>query len=248
MKKHSALLAITTCLFAGQSVAGTMGEVAVKDWTWVSSFSIGPAWARGGDTQTFFLAPEIEKTYVARKSTKAVGVAELFFGVQKTLSDQLAGQLGIELATYSRIKLHGDIWDDADPTFNNYTYSYKIRHNRIAAKGKLLLDKGYMVMPYISGSVGVGFNRAFSFENVPTIFEAVPNADFANHTKTTFAYTLGAGIQKSLNEHFQVGVGYEFADWGKSELGRAAGQTMNTGLQLDHLYTHGVLFNVTYLA
>ncbi|MCE3044847.1 outer membrane protein [Legionella sp. 16cNR16C] len=248
MKKQTALLALTTSIFASYSVAGTMGPVVAKDWTWVSSVSVGPAWARAGDTQTFFLAPEIEKTYVARKSTKALAVAELFFGAQKSLSDQWSGQLGIELATTSRVRLQGNIWDDADPSFDNYTYSYKVKHNRIVAKGKLLLDKGYFVIPWVSASVGAGFNRSYAFQNTPTIFEAVPNADFANHTKTTFAYTLGAGVQKSLNEHFQVGVGYEFADWGRSELGRAAGQTLNTGLQLDHLYTHGVLFNLTWLA
>jgi hypothetical protein len=45
-----------------------------------------------------------------------------------------------------------------------------------------------------------------------------------------------------------VGAGYEFADWGKSGLNRAAGQTLNTGLALNHLYTNGVLVNLTYVA
>ncbi|HHS9463875.1 TPA: outer membrane protein, partial [Legionella anisa] len=78
--------------------------------------------------------------------------------------------------------------------------------------------------------------------------EALPNPDFADHTKTAFTYTLGAGVQKALNDHWQIGAGYEFADWGKSELGRAFGQTMNSGLALNHLYTNGVLFNLTYVA
>ncbi|HHX3357169.1 TPA: outer membrane protein, partial [Legionella anisa] len=96
--------------------------------------------------------------------------------------------------------------------------------------------------------VGVGFNRAHDFTNTPLIFEALPNPDFADHTKTAFTYTLGAGVQKALNDHWQIGAGYEFADWGKSELGRAFGQTMNSGLALNHLYTNGVLFNLTYVA
>lgn len=56
------------------------------------------------------------------------------------------------------------------------------------------------------------------------------------------------GAQKALNQHWQVGVGYEFADWGISQLGRAAEQTQNSGLTLNHLYTNGVLFNLTYIA
>jgi hypothetical protein len=46
----------------------------------------------------------------------------------------------------------------------------------------------------------------------------------------------------------KIGDGYEFADWGQSQLGRASGQTLSPGLSLNHLYTHGVLFNLTNLA
>lgn len=65
---------------------------------------------------------------------------------------------------------------------------------------------------------------------------------------TAFVYTLSAGIQKALNSRWQVGAGYEFADWGQSQLGRASGQTLNSGLSLKHLYTNGILFNLTYVA
>lgn len=32
------------------------------------------------------------------------------------------------------------------------------------------------------------------------------------------------------------GIGYEFADWGRSQLNRALGQTFNSGLFLPHVY------------
>ncbi|MDI9826534.1 porin family protein, partial [Legionella pneumophila] len=205
-------------------------------------------WVRGGETQTFFLAPEIEKTYADRKSTNVLASGELFVGIQKTWSSQWLGQLGLAAATTGNAKLQGVIWDDADPEFNNHSYQYKIRNSRIAVKGKLLLDKGYWLMPWVSASLGVGFNRAHDFTNTPLIFEALPNPNFTNHTKTAFTYTLGAGVQKSISEHWKLGVGYEFADWGKSELGRASGQTLNEGLKLNHLYTNGVVLNLTYVA
>jgi opacity protein-like surface antigen len=194
------------------------------------------------------LAPEIEKTYAARKSTNAIASGELFVGIQKSLTSQWLGQLGLAAATTGNAKLQGVIWDDADPQFDNYSYLYKVRNSRVAVKGKLLLDKGYWVMPWVSASLGVGFNRARDFTNTPLIFEALPNNNFEDHTKTAFTYTLGAGVQKPISEHWQMGVGYEFADWGKSGLNRAAGQTLNTGLALNHLYTNGVLFNLTYIA
>lgn len=248
--KYSFFLSLVTASgLATKAFAGTMGPtVPVSDCKWVGSISAGPVWASAGETQTFYLAPEIEKTYVARKSTHALAAGELFLGIQKSLSYQWLGQLGLAVATTGNAKLQGVIWDDADPQFDNYSYQYKVQHNRVAIKGKLLLDQGYWLLPWVSASAGFAFNRAYDFTNTPLIFEAIPNPNFSDNTKTSFAYTLGAGVQKAISDHFQVGVGYEFANWGTSELGRARGQTMNSGLALNHLYTNGVLFNLTYVA
>lgn len=215
----------------------------------VVSLSAGPVWESAGQTQTFFLQPEVEKTYSANNTTHALAEGELFVGVQHTINNKFQGQLGLEVATTGNADLSGDIWDDADPTFNNYTYSYQVNNTRIAIKGKLLTDiELYALKPYLSASLGVGFNRAHNFNNSPTIFQAVASPNFTSNTTTAFSYTAGLGVQKALNTHWQIGVGYEFADWGKSELSSAEGQTMNSGLSLNHLYTNGVLLNLTYVA
>ncbi len=215
----------------------------------VATLSVGPAWQKGGKTQTFYLANEVEKTYVAMKSTRTLADGEFFLGTQQTLRrNVLRSQLGLAIATASDAKLSGYIWDDADPQFNNYRYSYHITHAHVALKGKLLMDRSTMLIPWISGSIGVGFNHAHRFNNTPLIFEAVKNSNFASNTKTALTYTVGAGVQKTLSKHWQMGIGYEFADWGKSQLDRAEGQTMNSGLALNHLYTNGFLVNISYLA
>ncbi len=246
--KKSALTALTgLAIQVPFAFAGTMGPAVIEP-TWVGSLSVGPVWHRAGETQNIFLTPEIEKTYAAYRTSKAIADGEFFFGMQKPLGYQFLGQLGLAFATTDFANLQGEIWDDADPQFNNYTYSYQVRHSHVAVKGKLLADRGYAVLPWISGSLGVGFNQARGFDNVPTIFEAVKNPNFTSHTRTAFTYTLGAGIQKAITTNWQVGVGYEFADWGKSSLGRAAEQTLNNGPELNHLYTNGVMFNITWLA
>ncbi|KTD08262.1 Outer membrane protein beta-barrel domain-containing protein [Legionella jamestowniensis DSM 19215] len=215
---------------------------------YVVTLSAGPTWADPGETQTFYLAPGIEKTFVADNSSHVLAAGELFLGLQKTLSEHLQGQLGLAVAAAGNARLSGIIWDDADPQFDNYSYGYRINHMHVAAKAKLLFNAGYWVIPWISGSAGVGFNHAYDFNNTPLIFEAIQMPNFSSHTKTSFSYTLGAGIQKAVSNNWQVGLGYEFADWGKSQLNRAAGQTLNSGLSLEHLYTNGVMFNITYLA
>lgn len=250
MKHRFFISLVAATVLANHAVAGTMESVQPsKDWSWVSTIIAGSIWAKAGKTQTFYLSPGIEKSYRANKSSNVFASGELFIGMQKTLSPQWLGQLGLALAATGNARLQGVIWDDADPEFDNHRYNYKVRHTRIAVKGKLLFDsETFMLTPWVSGSVGVGFNRARSFSNWPVIFEALPTPNFSDNTKTNFTYTLGAGVQKSLNAHWQLGIGYEFADWGKSKLGRSEGQTLNTGLTLNHLHTNGVLLNLTYIA
>ncbi len=248
MQPTCALLIAAATFFCTQSIAGTMGPTETpKDWAWVGAISAGPVWENAGQTQTFYLAPNIIKTYAALNTTHVLADGEIFLGVQKQLPKRLQAQLGLAVSTASNAKLSGYIWDDADSTFNNYNYSYEIEHTHIAAKAKLLIDRGHWFIPWLSGSLGVGFNRSRNFQSTPLISEAVAIPNFASHNETSFVYTLGAGIQRIFNQHWQVGAGYEFADWGQNQLSRASGQTLNTGLSLNHLYTNGVLFNVTYV-
>mgnify|MGYP000653242977 CR=1 FL=1 len=234
-----------SALFSTTAIAGTMGTISTDSW--VAQLSLGPTWAHAGRSQTFDLSPEIEKAYIAHKKTKSLFNGEIFIGGQRQFNAAIKGQLGLALAATSNAKLRGVIWDDADPLFENYAYRYKINHTGIMAKAALILDRGWYLNPFVSASAGVGFNRAHGFNNFPLIFEAVPNSNFRNKTRTGFSYTLAAGVQKSWCTNWQAGVRYEFADWGRSILGRAPEQTLNSGLRLNHLYTNGVIFHLSYI-
>lgn len=211
----------------------------------VISLSLGGAWENNGDTQTRYLTPTIEKTYKAHRTTHGLINAELFMGNEWCLPHRLQGQLGLTLAATNDATLSGNIWDDADPQFNNYQYHYEMQHTHLAVKAKLLTDRYDSLLPWVSVSMGVAFNRAHHFNSRPTIFEAVPTPDFKPNMSTAFTYTLGFGIQRKLNDHWQVGIGYEFADWGKGHLARADEQCIGTGLTLNHLYTNSILINLT---
>jgi opacity protein-like surface antigen len=248
----TSLFAVTPLGFASAIVDTTTSSLSklsdlIKS-SGVATLSVGPVWENAGKTQTFYLTPNIIKTYAANHASHALVDGEIFLGIQKALRKKLDGQIGLAVATTGNAYLSGNIWDDADSTFNNYAYAYKIKHTHIALKGKLLSDMGYMAIPWINGSLGVGFNQTHSFSNTPTLSEAIVMPNFAGNTTTAFTYTVGAGLQRKLDQHWQAGIGYEFADWGKSQLNRASGQTMNTGLSLNHLYTNGFLLNLTYSA
>lgn len=233
------------------SWSGTMSNSLIsnsRNWAWIGTYSMGPVWTSPGDAQTFYLASDIEKTFATSNNASTLADGEVFIGMQKELLRSYQGQLGLAVAATSNATLTGNIWDDADPAFNNYIYSYKIQHTHIALKGKLLADWDYFAMPWVSVSLGVGFNNAYGYENTPIIFEAITMPNFKSNSETTFTYTLGIGLQRSLTQNWQVGLGYEFADWGQSHLNRASSQTMNSGLSLNHVYTNGLMFNVTYIA
>lgn len=215
----------------------------------VATLSGGPAWYQAGKTQTFYLQPGFKNAYIAQTPTKVLAEGELFLGLQRDLSSYLLGQLGLTFAGSSDARLHGSVWETGDPAFDNFTYQYHINHMHVGLKGTLLAPiTSTSYVPYVSGSLGVGYNHAFDFTMTPLLFETIPEPSFNNNTQTTLTYTLGAGFQKILNQHWQVGAGYAFADWGKSQLSRAQGQTLNQGLVLNHLYTNQLQLNASYLS
>jgi opacity protein-like surface antigen len=213
---------------------------------YVVTLSVGPTFESGGETQTIYVSPFIKKTYAANKKTNAIFDGEVFLGIERPLRSNLKGELGLAIAATSNATLSGDIWDFGNARFNNSSYTYQVQHTHIAAKGKLVADVGYAIKPYVSGSVGVGFNQAYDFAITPTIFAAVAAPNFTSTTTTAFTYTLGLGIQRTINEHWRAGVGYEFADWGKNQLGAASGQTQGRGLLLNHFYTNGIQLSLHY--
>lgn len=126
----------------------------------VATLSLGPVWESAESTQTFYLDQNIEKTYSANHGSHALLDGEIFLGIQKPIREKLDDQIGFAVATTGNASLSGDIWDDVDSLFNNWTQSYQVRHIHVAIKGKLLANRGHVVTPWGSGSLGGGFNQS----------------------------------------------------------------------------------------
>jgi opacity protein-like surface antigen len=211
------------------------------------TLSLGPAETQGNRSQTFFLQPELEKRYKMKRTPQTFGLGEIFLGWQMPMMKYLLGQVGVAVEGGVEAPIKGDIWEDADPDFNNFTFKYKVNHAHVALKGKLLTDTVTIVQPYVSGSIGYGINRSHGFSIKSKICEEIPAPNFTVRDENGFAYTFGFGIQTSYSDNWQAGIGYEMADWGKTGLGRAPGQTMNRGLNDHHLYTQQVLLSLSYV-
>lgn len=224
----------------------TKNEFNRPDKTTVFTLSMGPAWSDAQTTQTFLLQPDLKKTYTSTNGSTTLIDGEVFAGIQKTLHPKIDGQIGLAVAGASNSNLSGNVWEDGNPNFNNYVYKYSVNHAHVAIKGKLLGIFQERYQPYLSASVGVGFNRSSNFSLTPKIEEEIPAPLFQANTTTAFTYTVGVGVQTAINDRWKVGVGYEFADWGQSHLAAAIGQTIGNGPSLSHLYTNELQFSLSY--
>ena len=214
----------------------------------VLGVSAGPTWITGNQSQTIYLEPDEKKTYTASSSNHIFPTGEIFLGLQQTCASHpsIMTQFGIEAAIAGNAQLNGDIWEDGDSNFDNFNYSYKVQHTHVALKARLIGYVGNSFEPYVSASAGLGFNRAYDFNATAKISQEVVPPPFHDNTTSTFVYSLGIGVQHPLNNHFQVAIGYEFADWGRTALSRADDQTSGQGLSLNHLYANEITLSLFY--
>ena len=224
-------------------------------WSSIITLSGGPAWASPAQNQYLYpnappvanptLPPLVIDYFNYNSPTGILATGEIFFGLQHIIPPGfLIGELGIGLAGATDALATGVIDINGVPAAN--TFSYKVDHGRVELKGKLIGAWYKQVQPYISGSFGAGFNNSHAYVPTTINMDLFPPAFFASNTNIAFSYTLGAGVQTKLTPHWQVGVGYEFADWGKNFLG-ADPVTLLNGPGLTHLYTNELLFSLSYL-
>lgn len=209
------------------------------------AFSIGPAWSRNGQSQTITLQPGVTNTYSAKIQSNVFPYMEALFGMEKQLSQMLYTQLGIELGGGSAARFRGTVTQANNPSFSEKTYSYNVQELRVLVKGKLLFDLNfYATRPFLSAGVGIGFNHSYSYAEKPS---PVP-PPFRANTQTALTSTLGVGFEEIINEHWHVAIGYEFANWGRSQLDAAANQTTAPGLVVNNVYINSVLISLLFLA
>jgi hypothetical protein len=242
---------LATGLSAFFTINGFAGDLGVYDpnlpleWASIITVSGGPAWANPGKDQYLYpFPPPLNNYFIADKDLTTVGTGEIYFGLQRLVCPDLIGQFGIGVAAASDAQLSGVIDVNGVPAVN--AYRYKISHVRAEFKGKLIAAGYRWVQPYLSASLGVGFNHSHDYFPTTIDLALYPPSYFNDNSNVAFSYTVGAGIQKMVSQNWQVGVGYEFADWGKNFLGSDS-NLLSEGPGSPHLYTHELLFSLSYI-
>lgn len=247
MMYSKSFLGLIPLCFSLTVQAGTMGSVAPRDY--FVALSGGLSWTNSGSSQVILLEPDLLNNYIPNNinNSNLLGNGEFFAGIQRSFFPQVQSQFGVAFYLSSFAKLNGYIQQDGDSGFQNYTFQYKVQHSHLALKTKWIAENAYNMNPYLSGSIGVGFNRSYGFAASPIVLQAPPMPPFQDKNRTAFTYTLGAGFQHTVSEHLSFGLGYQFVSWGANSLARTEGQSLSNGLHLNSIYTHGVEFNISYL-
>lgn len=269
MRKQRIYLIALSLLGINMAYAGTMGPTEKFDswwihetpcpttdkalriypWAHVLSLSIGPAWASrsNAQSQNVPISSTVNAIYYPAKTINGFPYGEVFLGLQKQLDPKFYSQIGVEFGGGAEANMSGSVYQTTTTT-QPYAYQYSISEGRVLIKGKLLVDPGYHeIRPYASIGLGVGFNTSHAFSIAPTrsIGGLSPPPLFRSNTLTRFTYTLGAGLYRALNEYWFSGIGYEIANWGKTQLGGFSSLGSPVGLSNDNFYVNSVQFSLT---
>ena len=215
----------------------------------VITFSPGVAYGDNGSTQTLLLQKfpqHLSNRYVANHDAQSTFLAQLFLGKEFYKKDDIKLNLGVTLGFIHDIKLNGVVEQFALPDFDNFNYQYKIQS--LSAMGTL--NVRYLIteqrQSYLNGSVGFSNNDAFSYQETPRIYGAVPMMPYGDRSTNSFAYSIGVGFMQYFNPLFSVGLGYQFSDFGQAKLGLStAQQTANTPT-INHIFLHQLLLNLNW--
>ena len=187
-----------------------------------------------------------------------------FLGVERALPyHDLFMQIGIEYDGFATIKLNGSsLAGIQDDTSTLYLYNYQIATQQVMGAAKLLstfeLPKimPYQFHPYFSVALGSAFNKASQFTTSPAGDACSVNLTptFANTSDTQFSYNLGLGVDTDITQHFRLGLGYRYSNFGQISLGRGTirvnqySSPVDSTLRSSNVFANQLLAQLTFIA
>lgn len=250
--KRTLISAALLSSMAAPAFSGTMGEIPKMPW--FAMLSGGPVWSASGEKQTISLQPGVVNTYQPDRNVSTFGTGSVFMGVDRDFWHGSKLQAGVAVTGSGPDVVRGGVWQDANPNFDNFEYTYRVSQIRLGLKGRVvgknnhLFKKVEKIKPYGSGEIAVAWNRSYAYETIARIDTAVLQPNFDSYTKTALSYAFSAGLQGDVTDHVAMAVGYQITSWGNSNLGPANLQTTSTRLGLSSIYANEMQFSLIYTA
>ena len=71
MKTNKVVISLFGFTLTHAALAGTMGQSTPSEgWKKVATLTLGPSWADGGKTQTFYVESDLQQTYAANNKAQ----------------------------------------------------------------------------------------------------------------------------------------------------------------------------------
>jgi len=196
-----------------------------------------------------FPFPAYMDTYTGGNSSTPGTIGATVGWVGETGNPWLTGYaLGLRYKYLFSNNIQGQVIQYSTAKYTNYDYKWRTDSNVLLAQGKLNLTPFAQLLPYISGGVGVAFNRSASYSEtaLPDITPRI-SPSFGGNTQSQLAWTVGAGLDYRLNAAIILSAGYEFQYFGKIQSGPGTVEWVTERLMQSELQTNGALFSVTYV-
>ncbi|MCW8408821.1 outer membrane beta-barrel protein [Legionella sp. PATHC035] len=267
MSARSFFFSLASC-FALSSLAsaGSMGSIApVQGFHPVFTLFGGVAGldAKTNSPQTFSGTDDEQFLYVSKKHNQTTGFVGGFLGTEYQLPHPgLFLQAGVEYDYFGNAWINGQNAVGIEPdTSTLYNYSWRIQTQQVLAVAKLFttteltFGAPHQLFPYLSVGLGAAFNNANEFSTMTEETGSINlTPTFNDHTHSAFSYTLGVGVDTSINQQMRFGVGYRFSDFGKSSLdeGQVVFQQYKApvpfALSTAHTYANQFMVQLSYVA
>ncbi|MGA2655726.1 MAG: hypothetical protein ABSF18_07085 [Gammaproteobacteria bacterium] len=185
-----------------------------------------------------------------------VGIVGAGLGYAFTLNDDddwfFENRLGLYYDYYSKGKVDGYInkWQ----TTKTYDYTFTVNSNTLWLGDQLDLFEWNELIPFVEVGLGIAWNTAGKYSETP--LPEVPEQDrrdesaaFADHTRTEFAWRVGAGINVDLQDWthgLTAGILYRFVDLGTAKTGASENYPTVVNSLETKLRSNELLGNIRY--
>jgi opacity protein-like surface antigen len=179
------------------------------------------------------------------------GIAGLFLGAETAVFDKssfpLHWQFGLAYyKPFSASTISGTTKQLGTP----YTYSYQVQSSQLLLDNKFLATFASIYHPYVSAGVGIARNTASNYQKAYNATYGQYSMGFTDNTSTSFSYEFGVGLDVDLINHWRLGLGYRYVNFGTASLGSPIQGTVdvNPSVNLKQaLTTQEILGQLTYV-
>lgn len=162
--------------------------------------------------------------------------------------------LGAQYTYTASAKISGVIDQYSLPEFENYSYSYQFRRGTLLGVGKADIVHLGCFLPYITGGIGVSFNKTSNYIEQP-LSNVTPRISpgFQSETNTYFSYMVGAGIDYTIYDYLWLSLEYNYGNFGYAKTGGGVATPTMTGFNYENehlknkLTANNFLISITYL-